>query len=454
MFKSKIIILTSVVFCQFAQAQLVNPRDLTGSLGSVVDRVTRVEDKVVSKIDPPFTLSELPAIETLVTTPLEALPDILTIADKINTPLFTEVLVENDWRAVKQQWILLSDIKTETLLLQLGAKVQFRKQYSGLGLTLIHFEMPPSLDSKKALATHLPEEAMASLDRNHIYQTQSQDTMVDGSPIADSLASSQNQAFCDDPVKIGMVDSAINVNHPAFAGKDIKAKSFLPASLTSPSFHGSAVAGIMVGNIAEQPPLLVKAELFSAEVFYRQSDYAQGATLEAIVAGVDWLIRQGVKVVNMSLAGPDNLILEQVLNAVVKKGVVVVAAAGNKGPAAAPLFPAAYESVIAVSAIDKKSQPYRWSNRGAYIDFAADGVNVLTVRGAQEYATESGTSMAAPVVSAAISCVVLKSTDAKLVTKELVFERMSRLIQDMGPEGRDPIYGLGAVLRPYSNFIN
>lgn len=448
MFRSKIIILTSAVFCQLAHGQLINPKDITGGLRGVVDKVGTVNDDLVRRIDPPFTLSELPAIDTLVTAPLNALPDILNIGDNLDTPIFTEVVVENDWRAVKQQWILLSDVETETLLLQLGAKIQFRKQYSGLDLTLIHFEMPPSLDSKTALAKHLPEEAMATLDRNHIYQTQNQEVVVNISPENDALASHSSKPFCDEPVKVGMVDSAINVEHPAFVGKNIKAQSFLPASLASPSFHGSAVAGVMVGDIAGQVSLLSNAELYSAEVFYRQSDYAQGATLEAIVAGVDWLVRQEVKVVNMSLAGPDNVILKQVLNAAVKKGVVVVAAAGNKGPAAAPLFPAAYDDVVAVSAIDKKSQPYRWSNRGQYIDFSADGVNVLTVRGDKEYVTESGTSMASPVVTAAISCAIHEMSDTSLITKALVLEKMLTQIQDMGPKGRDPIYGLGAVLRP------
>ncbi|WP_351125486.1 S8 family serine peptidase, partial [Shewanella sp. T24-MNA-CIBAN-0130] len=83
--------------------------------------------------------------------------------------------------------------------------------------------------------------------------------------------------------------------------------------------------------------------LYSAEVFYRQSEYAQGATLFAIVEALNWLVSNKIPVINMSLTGPNNAILEASITAAIKQNVLIVAAAGNQGPASQPLYPGAYK---------------------------------------------------------------------------------------------------------------
>jgi subtilisin family serine protease len=185
--------------------------------------------------------------------------------------------------------------------------------------------------------------------------------------------------------------------------------------------------------------------LYSAEVFYRQSDYAQGATLNAMIAAINWLIENNVKVINMSLAGPDNAILNAVINAAHGQGAFIVAAAGNEGPAAAAVFPAGYDDVIAVSAIDHLRQPYRWSNRGAYIDYAALGVDVLTAQSRHSTGLESGTSLAAPVVSAALACLLASIKDAPGLDRSTLLSRLADTAIDLGPKGKDPIFGVGLI---------
>ncbi|MFT5996617.1 MAG: minor extracellular protease Epr, partial [Glaciecola sp.] len=350
---------------------------------------------------------------------------------------------------VKNQWIVIADENTKSKLLAVGASIQSSRSYEGLKLSLLRFTVPDNLDSKQALANYLTAVALATLDRNHIYQAQSQPPISKVNE-AEKVQVQVNQRplnalFCATALRIGMIDSAVDQAHPVFINAKITAKSFLSGNLKSPTLHGTAVASVLLGKIHNQPPLLKGAHLYSAEVFYRQSDYAQGATLHAIIEAINWLIEENVTVINMSLAGPDNVVLNAVINAAHRQGAFIVAAAGNEGPAADAVFPAGYKEVIAVSAVDHHQQPYRWSNQGTYIDFAALGVDVLTAQSQQRTGLESGTSMAAPVVSAALACMLASIDDSTTVNRIALLNSFAEKAIDLGPEGKDPVFGFGLI---------
>ncbi|MFT6328548.1 MAG: subtilisin family serine protease [Bermanella sp.] len=440
-----ILLIVTAVVSQLASAQIVEQYTLS------VPPINKI-DSVVNKLRQPL-VNELPErsfsnrllapIDSLVTSPLNSLPDTLAIGVNMLDPAWTEVRVEDNWRAVKNQWIILADENTKSKLTSLGARIESDRPYAGLKLTLLRFTVPDNVDSKQALAVYLSESDTATLDRNHIYQAQSARRITQA-----NVQSNQRPLatpFCADALRIGMVDSAVEQTHPVFNDAKITAKSFLSGSIQSPTLHGTAVAGVLLGKINNQAPLLKGAHLYSAEVFYRQSDYAQGATLNAMIEAINWLIEEDVKVINMSLAGPDNAILKAVINAAHKQGAYIVAAAGNEGPAADPVFPAGYEDVIAVSAIDQHQQPYRWSNQGSYIDYSALGVNVLTAQSQRRTGRESGTSMAAPIVSAALACTVARIKNAAIANRSEVLSALAEKAIDLGPVGKDPIYGFGAI---------
>jgi hypothetical protein len=437
----------TAVVSQLANAQIVEQNTLNVPPINKVDSVaTKLRQPLVNELpERSFSNRLLAPIDSLVTSPLNSLPDTLAIGVDMLDPAWTEVRVDNNWRAVKNQWIILADENIKSKLSSLGARIESDRSYAGLKLTLLRFTVPNNIDSKQALAGYLSESAVATLDRNHIYQAQSAkrkrqaNTQSNQRPLATS--------FCADALRIGMVDSAVEQTHPVFNDAKITAKSFLSGNVQSPTLHGTAVASVLLGKINNQAPLLKGAHLYSAEVFYRQSDYAQGATLNAMIEAINWLIEEDVKVINMSLAGPDNAILKAVINAAHKQGAYIVAAAGNEGPAADAVFPAGYEDVIAVSAIDQHQQPYRWSNQGTYIDYSAFGVNVLTAQSQQRTGRESGTSIAAPVVSAALACAVARIKNAATVTRSEVLSALAEKAIDLGPVGKDPIYGFGAIQR-------
>lgn len=144
--------------------------------------------------------------------------------------------------------------------------------------------------------------------------------------------------------------------------------------------------------------------------------------------------------INMSLTGPDNPILKLAVQRVSQQETTIVAAAGNAGPAAPTLYPAGYEEVVAVTAVDGNKQIYRWANRGSHIDYAAFGVDVKTLRPNGELTLESGTSMAAPVVSALLACAMSAERQHKSVT-----DLLAPYLEDLGETGPDPIFGRGFI---------
>jgi subtilisin family serine protease len=290
------------------------------------------------------------------------------------------------------------------------------------------------LDSKEALEQLLPKGLMQKLERHHVYSSQTAHTSLTSS--ASALQSSK--LHCNMPVKIGLLDTAIDLQHPAFKQQKIKAQNFVVEGAVTPKNHATAVAGVLIGNHEQLRPRLSKAELYSAEVFYARNEYSQGAALDALLQGLNWLAEQKAPVINMSLTGPHNDILELAIKQLSKQKIALVAAAGNNGPAAPAAYPAAYEEVIAVTAVDEKGEIYRWANQGDYIDFAAHGVSVLTTQSPDKVGYESGTSLAAPVVAAAIGCGI---SEGKLVSDIVI--QLKKVANDLGAKGKDPVFGYG-----------
>ena len=112
------------------------------------------------------------------------------------------------------------------------------------------------------------------------------------------------------------------------------------------SNHGSAVIAL-----AQRAGL---RRLYVADVY--GSDPAGGNAL-AIAQGLGWLVGQGARVVSISLVGPRNALVERAIAAAQRRGVTVVAAVGNDGPAAPPAYPASYPGVIAVTGVDARNRP-------------------------------------------------------------------------------------------------
>ena len=123
----------------------------------------------------------------------------------------------------------------------------------------------------------------------------------------------------------------------------------------------------------------------------------------------------------------------------------MVAAVGNDGPAAAPLYPAAYPGVVAVTGVDGHRRILPEAGRGSHVDFAAPAADVSAAGLSGGYVTVRGTSFAAPVVAARLAR-WLPSPDPAEARGAV--EALGRQAIDLGAPGLDPIYGRGFVAVP------
>ena len=206
----------------------------------------------------------------------------------------------------------------------------------------------------------------------------------------------ENPSGCTVTGSIGMIDTAVDVKHPAFQGRQIVQRDFVPKEFDPADLkHGTGVAAILLGQHPKGSieGYLPQARLFSASVFYGGKGQSTTNT-ELIVNALDWLGSRFVSVINLSFAGKGDVVLEQVTEISASQNRVLIAAAGNFGPKAKPAFPAAYPHVLAVTAVDSRKVLYKAANTGDYIDFAAPGVDIWTAAPKGKGAFRSGTSFA------------------------------------------------------------
>ena len=238
-------------------------------------------------------------------------------------------------------------------------------------------------------------------------------------------------------ILIAVIDSGIDETHPDLA--NIVAGRFdAVGGVDQPHSHGTAVAGALVsrGKLRGAAP---SARLLAVRAFEPAASGAVGTTF-SIVKGLDWAATQGARVVNMSFAGPADPLLERAFIAVRRRGIVLVAAAGNGGPNAPPQYPAADPNVIAVTATDAEDKLFPAANRGKYVAVAAPGVDVLLPAPNARYQITSGTSIAAAHVSGIVALLIERRRSLNPVMIERTLVSTAR---DLGSRGRDEQFGAG-----------
>jgi subtilisin family serine protease len=196
-------------------------------------------------------------------------------------------------------------------------------------------------------------------------------------------------------VMVAMIDTGVDASHPYLAGSVTDAFNALGGE-DGADEHGTAMAGAIVEH-GELTGVAPGARLLSVRAFARSA--SKNATVDAIIKGLDWAVEHGARVVNMSFAGPRATFLEPSIATAYRRNVVLVAAAGNDGPRAAPAYPGALAEVIAVTATDSDDRVFDHANRGRYIAVAAPGVDVVAPILHAAVKPVTGTSIAAAHVS-------------------------------------------------------
>lgn len=259
----------------------------------------------------------------------------------------------------------------------------------------------------------------ARFDLNHLYRPGAETASVRISAPAEAC----------DAARIGAVDTAVDPDHPALAGRAIERVTRRGAGRApSGTAHGTAIAALLVGAVGPGRIVMVDA-------FHRRPE-GDAADAFDVAGALAALAEREVAVVNLSFSGPANEVVALATERAAARGMLLAAAAGNDGPQSPPRFPAAHPWVIAVTAVDTDRRAFVRAVRGNHLAFAAPGVGLPAPgRGT----ALSGTSYAVPFVTAAFAQAM-----AKLDRDEAILQ-LSRAALDLGPPGRDPVFGWGLI---------
>jgi Subtilase family len=317
----------------------------------------------------------------------------------------------------------------------LGLAIRRRTILGALGFVVSVFRVPREAGVGDALLRLRQALPNVRADANHRFQLMGDDPKTYGR----RLIGWNGTAACGAGQRIGLVDTPVEIRHPALSGRWIRTRAFLPNGVAAASAeHGTATAALLVGkNIG----LVPAAGVYAANVF-RARDKEADTTAEWVVFALNWLAESRVSIINLSLGGPRNLIVEAATGRLLDRGIAIVAAAGNGGADAPPVFPAAQPGVLAVTAVDARFEPYKRANRGEYISFAAPGVDVWTALPGRDGAYVSGTSYSAPFLTATLA--VARQRNSKSTWPAIVKQLRTRA-RDLGAPGKDPVFGWGLI---------
>jgi Subtilase family len=238
-------------------------------------------------------------------------------------------------------------------------------------------------------------------------------------------------------VIVAVIDSGIDAKHLELAGA-IAASYDALGSKEGPHVHGTGIAGAIVAH-ARLMGSAPAAKILAIRAFGVAANGAESSTF-VILKGLDYAASHGAQIINMSFAGPKDALIERGIAAIAARGIVMVAAAGNAGAKSPPLFPAANENVIAVSATDDHDRLFSASNRGGYVAVAAPGVDIFLPAPDDKYQMTSGTSFSAAYVSGIAALALERNHALKPGDIRAILMKTAR---DLGTPGRDDLFGAG-----------
>jgi subtilisin family serine protease len=314
------------------------------------------------------------------------------------------------------------------------------------GTTLLRWRIADRRSAAGVVRALEADNVVASAQPNYLFSLQQAaakptEVKTEGDPAQYELAKlhlpQAHGIAKGDNILVAVIDSGIDASHPELAGAVADTFDAIGTPAT-PHKHGTAMAGLVVahGKLMGSAP---GARILGVRAFDPTGASAQGSTFN-ILKGLDWAAANGARVINMSFAGPSDPAIHRSLEAARKKGIVLVAAAGNEGPKSPPLYPAADPNVIAVTAIDADDKLFPQSNRGRHIAVAAPGAQILVAIPDGGYEVASGTSYSAAEVSGIVALMLERKGD---LTPDQVRSILLATARDLGPKGPDIMFGTG-----------
>lgn len=389
----------------------------------------------VPSVQLPETARTLPTLPDLDARPLIQVGDTLAEArlDRIRALLRNHrdrvELDRNDQPAVRG---ILVATGIDDAMIARAARQGFglieRDRIAGLDLEIGRFSVPQGRSlarAQKQLAKLLPD---TEIDADHLYFQSGT-----GGPLGVTALATTRPSSGAAP--LGLIDGGVAA-HPSVAGR-VEQRGFA-AGAPSASRHGTAVASLLIGEgtVRGSAP---GRRLAAADVY--GSDPA-GGNASAIARALGWLAERGVAVTTISLVGPDNKLVAAAVSRAQQRGMLIVAAVGNDGPAAPPAYPASYKGMFAVTGVGDGNRALPEAGRALRVDFAAPGANVLAATGATATGRVRGTSFAAPLVAGRLAQHYPSPATDRIAAAVTALVMEAR---DLGKKGRDPVYGHGLI---------
>lgn len=241
-------------------------------------------------------------------------------------------------------------------------------------------------------------------------------------------------------VKVGIIDTGIS-NHSELTIAGGVSTVEYTSSFQDDHGHGTHVAGVIAGKHNDTGIVGVSpdANLYAIKALDQNGEGNLGDVLE----GIEWAVNNGMDIINLSF-GMEELdsSLEEMVKQAYEAGILIVGASGNNGRANSVMYPAKYENVIGVSAVDGRLNIAPFSSTGSEVEFSAPGYNIISTFLNGSYGVASGTSQAAPHVAGMLA--LLKEKYPALTHIELR-KKLIQYVQDLGDNGKDSLYGHGFI---------
>jgi len=323
-----------------------------------------------------------------------------------------------------------------------AVKADFRvlrtEELPDLGVKITVLQTPEGMSASRGLKKLRKLDPEGAYDFNHVYLDS--DSAMTGAGPQNSTVDAP--ASGGSVIRVGLIDGGVDTSHVTLRGNTVHL--FGCGEARVPSAHGTAVASLLAGSAGNFRGAAPQAELFAADVY---CGLPAGGAVDRLAAALGWMARERVAVINVSLVGPRNALLERVVASLVSRGFLIVAAVGNDGPAAAPLYPAAYDGVMGVTAVDARHRVLIEACRGKHLDLAAPGADMSAATlgqagQADSFASVRGTSFAAPIVAGLLARALAQPD---LTARDRAVAALAESAEDLGPRGRDDIYGAGLV---------
>lgn len=247
-------------------------------------------------------------------------------------------------------------------------------------------------------------------------------------------------------VVVAVLDSGVNMSQPDLAGRLLPGYDFVngTGTVTDDYGHGTAVTGTIAAD--GNNGIGVAGVAYGCSVLpVKVMDSDGFAAYSAIVTGIGYAVDNGARVINMSIAGTlPSQALQDAINYAWSNNVVVVAAAGNSATNT-PMYPAACDHVLSVSATAQDDSLAYFSSYGTYVKISAPGTAIFTTERDLKYPYGGGwqgTSFATPIVAATAALVISANPT---LSNDQVVSLLEQSADDLGAPGYDPYFGYGRV---------